>query len=324
MPKVLDEDRPYWWVHTNGKEHIKLKQFPLTCEVGPGSPSGHCMVMISGWLPLLLYIRRKYNRLGFILLSSFITCIVLVAISRMYIATHFPHQTILGSIAGAVIGLFFHELLMTPHIMCSKSNKKIIRFHSSFLNSPSVLIAIGVLSLITGKAFGALLNYLGKDVERSYQLAIKYCARSEWLHPSTSAMASYSRVTGALIGLAGALYLHPLSASTSTPVVTSLREFILSCTATFSGYYVSHKALLFVSPCMKSFVKPITFISDISHLIYMAVLSALFPILVAFVHSTLHCKFFAKFDKQSTSPKPRTEKSIMIDNDEAISIRCRR
>ncbi|VUZ57265.1 unnamed protein product [Hymenolepis diminuta] len=59
---LLDDDRPYWWVHTSEKAYIKLKQFPLTCETGPGSPSGHCMVMVSGWLPLLLYIRSNYNR----------------------------------------------------------------------------------------------------------------------------------------------------------------------------------------------------------------------------------------------------------------------
>lgn len=54
--------------------------------------------------------------------------------------------------------------------------------------------------MIAGKAVGILLNYLGTDVERSYRLAAKYCARPEWLHPSTAVMASYARVTGALIG----------------------------------------------------------------------------------------------------------------------------
>ncbi|VDL57653.1 unnamed protein product [Hymenolepis diminuta] len=191
---------PYWWVHTSEKAYIKLKQFPLTCETGPGSPSGHCMVMVSGWLPLLLYIRSNYNRLGSVFLALFITCTVLVAVSRIYIATHFPHQTILGVVAGALIGLFFYEWSLSFYKRSSKSGKKMANFHSSILNSPSSLVNTGVLSLIAGKAVGILLNYLGTDVERSYRLAAKYCARPEWLHPSTSVMASYARVAGALIG----------------------------------------------------------------------------------------------------------------------------
>nr|CUU98596.1 hypothetical transcript [Hymenolepis microstoma] len=293
-----------------------LKQFPLTCETGPGSPSGHCMVMISGWPPLLL--------LGFILLTLFITSIVLVAVSRMYIAAHFPHQTILGSIAGTLIGLFFHEWLMNSDERSFKSSKKIIHFHSSILNSPSTLFAIGVLSLIAGKAVGVLLNYVGTDVERSYRLATKYCARPEWLHPSTSAMASYSRVTGALIGLSGALFLHPLTASSSKSAVPSLWKFVLSCAVTLSAYYISHKAILSVSPFLKSLLEPIAFIPDISPLFYMGVLSALSPMIAAFTSSTLHANFFTSFNKQPTSPKLRNETSIVASNSETRSIRNRK
>ncbi|GLH13687.1 uncharacterized protein GBIM_18211 [Gryllus bimaculatus] len=43
---LLMEDRPYWWVREvelTGLRTPTLRQTPLTCETGPGSPSGHVM-----------------------------------------------------------------------------------------------------------------------------------------------------------------------------------------------------------------------------------------------------------------------------------------
>lgn len=43
---LIREDRPYWWIrefHENKKGYPYVKQGPLTCETGPGSPSGHVM-----------------------------------------------------------------------------------------------------------------------------------------------------------------------------------------------------------------------------------------------------------------------------------------
>lgn len=38
---LLMEDRPFWWVQEEDGRPF-LKQTRLTCETGPGSPSGHC------------------------------------------------------------------------------------------------------------------------------------------------------------------------------------------------------------------------------------------------------------------------------------------
>lgn len=49
------EDRPYWWVHEfNDLGAPDLGQTPLTCETGPGSPSGHVM----GFAALLFAVVR--------------------------------------------------------------------------------------------------------------------------------------------------------------------------------------------------------------------------------------------------------------------------
>ena len=56
---VLMSDRPYWWVHETdvynrtGIPVPVIKQFPLTCETGPGSPSGHAMATASVWFILI-------------------------------------------------------------------------------------------------------------------------------------------------------------------------------------------------------------------------------------------------------------------------------
>ncbi|XP_039372347.1 glucose-6-phosphatase-like isoform X5 [Mauremys reevesii] len=59
---ILFGQRPYWWVHEtdyygNASTPV-IQQFPLTCETGPGSPSGHAMgsagvyyVMVTALLP---------------------------------------------------------------------------------------------------------------------------------------------------------------------------------------------------------------------------------------------------------------------------------
>lgn len=41
--RLLMEDRPFWWVREQGGGAVELRQTPLTCETGPGSPSGHVM-----------------------------------------------------------------------------------------------------------------------------------------------------------------------------------------------------------------------------------------------------------------------------------------
>jgi glucose-6-phosphatase len=50
--RLLFGDRPYWWVHEHDgilkaaavtRHASGLRQNPLTCETGPGNPSGHVM-----------------------------------------------------------------------------------------------------------------------------------------------------------------------------------------------------------------------------------------------------------------------------------------
>ena len=41
---MLHGHRPYWWVQMNNLKSYSLIQTPITCETGPGNPSGHIMM----------------------------------------------------------------------------------------------------------------------------------------------------------------------------------------------------------------------------------------------------------------------------------------
>ena len=112
------DHRPFWWVQETdvyGNEpRPVLRQTPLTCETGPGCPSGHVQGLSSlMYVVLQHFIRsfiksnvkmddRKKKCVRVALWTLFILLMILVGISRLYTATHFPHQALLGLLAGSV------------------------------------------------------------------------------------------------------------------------------------------------------------------------------------------------------------------------------
>lgn len=116
--RLLMDHRPFWWVqetdvYGNGPRPV-LRQTPLTCETGPGCPSGHMQGLSSlMYVVLQHFIRtfiksnmkmddRKKKCVRVALWTLYILLMILVGISRLYTATHFPHQILLGLLAGSV------------------------------------------------------------------------------------------------------------------------------------------------------------------------------------------------------------------------------
>ncbi|XP_059560189.1 glucose-6-phosphatase 2 isoform X2 [Myotis daubentonii] len=111
---ILFGHRPYWWIQETqiypNRSSPCLEQFPTTCETGPGSPSGHAMgsscvwyVMVTAALSNTVSWMDKSSTTLHRLTWSFFWSIfwliqISVCISRVFIATHFPHQVILGVI----------------------------------------------------------------------------------------------------------------------------------------------------------------------------------------------------------------------------------
>ncbi|ETE73945.1 Glucose-6-phosphatase 3, partial [Ophiophagus hannah] len=59
---LLFGERPFWWISESGfskKKEIFLHQFPSSCETGPGSPSGHCMITGAALWPIVSILARQ-------------------------------------------------------------------------------------------------------------------------------------------------------------------------------------------------------------------------------------------------------------------------
>ncbi|NXE99338.1 G6PC3 phosphatase, partial [Menura novaehollandiae] len=106
-------ERPYWWIHESGlsrREPLPLRQFPVTCETGPGDPSGHCMILGAALWPLVTALTKQVSlcsqRRMLRLIPFLVYALLLVAmgLSRIFVLAHFPHQVVTGSLAGAALG----------------------------------------------------------------------------------------------------------------------------------------------------------------------------------------------------------------------------
>ncbi|KAL5005059.1 hypothetical protein ScPMuIL_018515 [Solemya velum] len=224
----LHGHRPYWWVH--GNSHLQrvpeLQQYRLTCETGPGSPSGHAMVtsavlaaMVSGLLRNARILQNIRPVASVILWLLFALLMAAVCVSRCFIATHFPHQVVAGVGTGVLMNYGFSKL--PPEVFTVK-------------NHVWVACAILVTSWLTYTA----LVVVGIDPFWSVGLAQKWCADSHWIHLDTTVFNALIRDFACLLGFglgqalssnlnfrdsgANTSWLHMLS---STVVALSLFAF---------------------------------------------------------------------------------------------------
>lgn len=200
---LLMEHRPYWWV----KERELFAKYPppvlrqtqLTCETGPGSPSGHVMGSAAVFFAVIHFTNESLSRnqrisaktkgrIKVLLWVLFALVLILVSASRLYVSAHFPHQCLLGLFGGVLVSRLF---------LCD------VRISTWWRHSrrPKLLLAALGMAMIS---FGSywLQKGLGIDPQWSVKLAFKWCATPEWIHVSTTPLFSLVRVTGAAFGLA--------------------------------------------------------------------------------------------------------------------------
>eukprot|EP00105_Crassostrea_gigas_P003530 XP_011416415.1 PREDICTED: glucose-6-phosphatase 2 isoform X2 [Crassostrea gigas] len=188
---ILHGERPYWWVNeVKLHDHVvivpSLEQYSLTCETGPGSPSGHAMVTSAVLYSIgTSFIKHGVKHTGKLERSlvwvSFTIVLIAVNISRLFIATHFPHQVVAGSITGILLA----EVVKHEH-----TNHLSFRHYVVW----SLLLVSGVFLTYTG------ITFLGLDPLWSLDLAKKWCAKSEWVHPDTTPFFAFVRDVSSLIG----------------------------------------------------------------------------------------------------------------------------
>ncbi|XP_067397171.1 glucose-6-phosphatase 3 [Emydura macquarii macquarii] len=183
-------ERPFWWVYESGlsSEKVLLRQFPVSCETGPGSPSGHCMITGAALWPIVtaftaLATRHSNSRL--VRLTPFMIYFLLlltVGLSRIFILAHFPHQVLGGITAGAGLGWKLAA--------CVPAERKL-----SFY----VAAALALLLSATGLYWGMVA--LGADVDWSIRLATKWCSNPEWIRLDTRPFSSLCRDAASALGL---------------------------------------------------------------------------------------------------------------------------
>jgi membrane-associated phospholipid phosphatase len=85
---VFGLPRPYW---------VSTKVRALKAAGGFGLPSGHAQSAVAVWGTLAAWLRRRWATLALILL------IFLISISRIFLAVHFPLDTLVGWLVGVLI-----------------------------------------------------------------------------------------------------------------------------------------------------------------------------------------------------------------------------
>ncbi|XP_007546690.2 glucose-6-phosphatase 2 [Poecilia formosa] len=198
---ILYGQRPYWWVHethlfqNSSKPH--LDQFHITCETGPGSPSGHAMGSSCVWYLMvtsaLAFTRsscvssvwsfQRFHLFRSILWTAFWVIQISVCISRVFIATHFPHQVVLGLVIGMLVAEAFDHITWIY-------NASLKRY-----------LLVNVFLLSFAICFYLLLKLLDFDPLWSVAKAKMWCANPDWIHLDTTPFAGLCRNLGALFGL---------------------------------------------------------------------------------------------------------------------------
>ena len=172
-----------------------LRQFPNTCESGPGTPSGHLMmnvaiffIFVRSICTLFIYNNRLISRsaqttLSYSLYAVYIIWITLVFISRLYIQAHFIHQCTIGVVLGIVIGDF-----------CWKCDK---------LCTLGMVkgVALSTFFFLSAGGVWLLLIQLGHDPTWSVDKALKYCYDPVHVKVDTQPYFIIARFTGAAFGL---------------------------------------------------------------------------------------------------------------------------
>lgn len=179
--------RPYWFAIENQKrlDLPPLKQFPVTCETGPGFPSGHAMVTAAIFYVIFDFVlmRKQLQKLRVPIWVSYVLMIVSVSISRLYIAAHFPHQVIVGGILGYFVA----------NLVLNYRSKLEMATRNQYIATTAFLFATALATYFS-------LNMLGFDAGWSVEKAKQFCVKKEWIHLTNSPLFSLMRYTGFLLG----------------------------------------------------------------------------------------------------------------------------
>lgn len=143
-------------------------------------------------LLLLIYLFNKFDGktlkifLSVTILPLYVAVVVLVSISRVYIAAHFPHQVVVGAFVGVMVA-------SSVHAMASKYPS------TAMYQKKSILI--GFFLLFTALILYYLLLSFKLNPMSSVTAALSFCKKKEWVHLNTTLFFAVIRDAGSIIGI---------------------------------------------------------------------------------------------------------------------------
>lgn len=147
---------------------------------------------------------KSFRRLGSSLscITGFLYLLTVSAVcfSRLFIATHFPHQVLLGAIIGTLIGWL---ICRNPYF--------------SLLPSFQMGFIFAILLMLTALFVYQTLHWLGWDPASSIPKAKQWCQHADWVHLDTTPFFALSRDCGATMGLTICSIVNGHIMSSKTP-----------------------------------------------------------------------------------------------------------
>ena len=198
MKWIMMGERPYWWIHTTdtynvtGQSVPTFKQFSMTCETGPGSPSGHAMVTAATYFVIVKFVIQlkdqvfKSTLVDIILWLAYLASLLSVSVSRVFIAAHFPHQCLLGAVLGILVAVLVSQMNVDKVGRLTYTLGTIGMFASAMVTY-TVIKNMGINPLWT--------------VDR----ATKWCFDPKHVHLDTTPFFSMTRYLGFFLGTGWAL-----------------------------------------------------------------------------------------------------------------------
>lgn len=195
---LMRGERPYWWVHefkqstpNQMTDLPQINQTFMTCETGPGSPSGHSMATAALWYIIIeAMLKRRQNNgaqkktplFNSVCWSIYTFVLCCVSLSRIYLAAHFPHQCLLGMVMGVAVAMMVSSV-DTESVSRRAYIMGTVALFASAMTTYALLLAVG---------FNPLWS-----VER----ALKWCANRDHVHLDTTPFFSMMRYIGFFLGM---------------------------------------------------------------------------------------------------------------------------
>ncbi|GIY50182.1 glucose-6-phosphatase 2 [Caerostris extrusa] len=228
---LLHGERPYWWVHEadvyNGKgiPVPNIYQFYLTCETGPGCPSGHSQSTAAVWFVICDSFLEKYhaivekdNRISKLCWLLYFALLTTIGTSRIFIAAHFPHQCLLGMFLGWQVATRLRNI--------NQKNFGILHY-----------CAFTAGMLCSAFLVFEFLAVIGMDPMWTIDRAVKWCNNPDNIHLDTTPLYAMMRYCGFMFGMGFGFNSYSFATYTKETFSTQMR--VVCATLSVGGCLLS-------------------------------------------------------------------------------------